>query len=92
VRADEAGQWLLYNLSDNKITARFKPSTTQVNEACQPEPVTKAKPVLASDFVANGTQWRAYITRIYEQPKPLPGIATESEPAVDLIVCSLSIK
>lgn len=90
VRVDEAGQWLLVSQSDNKTTARFKPSTSAFNDACKPVPLPQGKTVLAAEFSANGTTWRSHITRVYEQPKPQPGISNESEPAVDLVACKIS--
>lgn len=89
VRVDEAGQWLMYDLSNNKITARFKPANTQAEEACNPAPNAQSKTVLFADFVDDGTKWRAEITRIYELPKPMLGITTESESAVNIIACKL---
>ena len=90
LRVDESGQWLLVSQSDNKTTARFKPSTSAFNEACKPVPLPQGKTVLAAEFLPNGGTWRAHITRVYEQPKAQAGISNESEPAVDLVACKLA--
>jgi hypothetical protein len=89
VRLDSTGQWQLVNLNENKTTATFKPSSTSLNEACMPAPLSQAKPVLAADFLVDGATWRANITRVYELPKPKTGISTESEPAIDIVACRL---
>lgn len=87
VRVNDAGQWLLVNPNDNKTTDQFKPSATLGTDNCKLLSVPQGKTVLSADFSVNNVLWRAYITRIYETPKPVPGVSNESEPAVDLVVC-----
>jgi hypothetical protein len=89
LRVDGSGQWLLFNRNDDTTTAKFKPATAALSEACKPAPLPQGKTVLAAEFSVNGTPWRAQITRVYEQPKAQPGISNESEPAVDLVACKI---
>lgn len=88
-RAESSGQWLLTNIDDNKTIARFKVASTTPDEVCKTQTALKAKSLLSADFFTQGSAWRAYITRIYELPKPQLGISDESEPAIDLIACRL---
>jgi hypothetical protein len=89
VRAEVSGQWVLTNMSDNKTVARFNAASTLLNDVCKTQTVSKTTSVLSADFSVRGSAWRAYITRVYEQPKPQAGISNESEPAIDLIACRL---
>lgn len=88
-RAESSGQWILMNRNDNKTIARFNVSSISPSLGCKTPPLPKEKHLLSADFSANGATWRAYITRIYELPKPQAGISNESEPAIDLVACRL---
>lgn len=88
-RAESSGQWLLTDLNNNKTIASFSASSISPDLVCKTQSLLNGKLQLSADFSADGASWRAYITRIYEQPKPQAGISNESEPAIDLITCRL---
>ena len=89
IRYTQDGRWIIGNPSDIADIIPFKSSSNSPNLVCKLPSVWLNQNILEADFSNQNTKWRIYITRIYELPKHLPGIATEAEPAVNILACKL---